>query len=260
MNIKPSILLLLTGILISLPFLPAAQNGKYFTAYGLGQYNRITNSDDFFSLRTLKSIDPVDTYSPGAGLGYINNFTDKAGYNIGIQWARQGQKYQGEIFDKDSNIVQYRSAVKLEYVKFPLMLQLNSTLGGEVNYVFLSIGIGFQVDVLTGVSTYTQPDYDRNGLSIDYKELYTPVTTSFVAHATFHFKLTDQWYIVSGVKMDRTLGDIENKGYNFSGNAPLEWYFPVSTKKNQKPDLSIRDNSKNSIFSLSLGIGFKLPQ
>jgi len=62
-----------------------------------------------------------------------------------------------------------------------------------------------------------------------------------------------------GAQLSRTIGDIETKNFDLSknDNYPLEYYYPVSTKKNSEPDLETRRVARNFVWGILGGISFK---
>ena len=87
--------------------------------------------------------------------------------------------------------------------------------------------------------------------------LYKNVSASFAADAIFNFRLSDKWWLKTGIDLSFGLGDVENKSYDFPENAPLEWYFPVSTKKFRRPDIRTREQTRNTVFGIEIGIAHR---
>lgn len=231
----------------------SAQEGSYVTLSGIGQLTKLNNANDY--TRRTSKLKPENTFKPAFSLRYTYVFKPNYGFETGIIYSKQGQRYSG-TFD-DSSQLNYESDISMNYLRIPVKFQFSSSLDADIKNVYLSIGIGFSVDVLTDVKVNTDPDFRTNGQNINYKDLYQSVSSSFVADAMLNIRLSDQWWIRSGLKMNFGLGDVENKGFNFPDNAPLEWYFPVSTKKDRKPNVQARERTRHSVFGFELGVAYR---
>lgn len=239
-----------------------AQKGQYVSVFGIGQYTRIANSNDYF--RQTIEIVPKDTYKPAFGVRYINNFENSFGFEAGLHYALQGQNYRGTIEYDDTLLidpVNYTSSVTLSYFKIPVMFRFNSTLDNDEK-VFLTIAAGFQFEILSSVDFETSPPPENNDVNIKLKDLYNNFTFSFVADAIFNIKLSEKVFLHSGIKLDRGMTDIENKGYHFPANTPVEYRFPVSTKKGDTFNYEVRDDFKtnNIVFGLQIGVSYKFAE
>ncbi len=254
MLFKPSKVIFCTCFLaIALLSSALAQEGSYITLSGVGQITKLNNADDY-ARRTAK-LKPEDTYNPAFSLRYTYIYKPNYGLETGIIYSKQGQRYSGTF--RDSSMLNYESNVSMDYLRIPLKFQFSSSLDADIKNVFLSISTGFSIDILMNVQTNTEPGFNTNEQSINYKDLYQSVSPSFVADAMLNIRLSDQWWIRSGLKMNFGLGDVENKGFNYPDNAPLEWYFPVSTKKERKPNIQARERTRHSVFGFELGIAYR---
>ncbi len=230
-----------------------AQEGSYIALSGTGQLTKLNNSEDY--ARRTSILVPENTYNPAFALRYTYIYNPNYGLETGLIYSIQGQKYSGTF--RDSLNFSYRSEVTMDYLRIPLKFQFNSSLGSEIKNVYMTIGTGISIDVLMNVKANTDPGYNTNGLSIDYRELYKPVSASFVADALLNIRLTDKWWIKTGINLSFGLGDVENKGFDYPDNAPLEWYFPLSTKKVKKTNVQARDRTRHSVFGVELGLAYR---
>src|SRR6266566_8100077 len=88
-------LFLILSLLLSLPV--CGQQGKYLYLWGGPQYVSIANYDDYTTYDEKRVQD--DTYRAGFGLDYAYNFSPSVGFQTGLAYSRQGQKYSGKVKD-----------------------------------------------------------------------------------------------------------------------------------------------------------------
>ncbi len=253
MEISPKQLILFICLLVLSQLKGYSQEGHFVSGGFFGQFTQIENIDD--SYFSGNSVEAEPTYHLGGSMEYNFNFTKNLGFSSGLLYSEQGQQYKGRLADST-----YESEVELNYLKVPFMFRFNSALGDGSEDVYLSIGIGITLDLLLSANATTNPDYSRNGLTIDYKDLYKTTTSSFITDFLFNIQLSEDWFAQAGMKIHFGLSDIENKGYDYPQNAPEEWYFPVSTKKPKKPtraDLERRKEAITKVFSVQLGINYR---
>ena len=230
-----------------------AQKGSYVTLSGGGQLTKLNNARDY--ARRTDDLIPENTYNPAFGLTYTYIYSENYGLETGLLFSRQGQRYSGKF--QDSLNIDYESEVSMDYLRIPLKFQFSSSLDADIKNVFLTIGTGLSIDVLMDVKSETDPGFRTNGLSIDYRELYKPVTASFIADAMLNIRLSDRWWIRTGMNLSFGLSDVENKGFDYPDNAPLEWYFPVSAKKAKKPRVQARERTRHTVFGIELGLSYR---
>lgn len=254
MKILPKHLILFLSLLVLCQSKTYGQEGHFVSGAFFGQFTQIENLDDSYFSRN--SVEAEPTYHLGGGMEYNFNFTKNLGLSSGLLYFEQGQQYKGTLTDS-SFVQEYESEVELDYLKVPIMFRFNSALGDGSEDVYLSIGIGITIDFLLAANASTDPGYDRNGLTIDYRDLYKTTTSSFMTDFLFNVQLAEDWFAQAGMKIHFGLSDIENKGYDYPDNAPEEWYFPVSTKKLKKPDLEKRGEAKTKAFSIQVGISYR---
>jgi len=249
-----SILLFIIVSLVNLN----AQTGNYIKGYGILQLTNIANRNDFYAYN--QQIKYETSSHTAYGLNYVFNGTDIFGIELGFRYATTGQKYSGSV-DDDGNTsdsadgLNFNSELKLSYFQVPLLLCFNSRM--EEDNVFLTISAGIQLDFLNGVDMTVKPyPLIPAGGEIDVKELFRKTNISFLTNAAFNIRLSEKLFLNTGFQMYRTIGDIENKTYQYPANTVLEYYFPVSTKKERKTDHSTRPSTKNISYGFSLGISY----
>ena len=262
--IKKNIHLLLIIALICLLSIPAsAQKGQYINPYGIYQSTSINNRKDYFTSDDILNL--KNSYHFAYGIQYISNFTDIFGIETGLKHSTTGQKYYGFIdYDANTQItedINYTSEVLFNFYHVPFLLRFNSPL--DEDRIFLTIAAGFQADILskTQVITDPAPVIPPAGI-INYNELFSSFNVSFVSNAMFTISITEKIHTSIGFQMARSIGDVENKKFEFDKTIhPVEYYFPVSTKKNDRPVFSPnsssgRQKSKLTNYGLLVGLSF----
>ncbi len=264
------LLSVLFGILITAG--AAAQEGDQISITGSGSLTKISNQGDYNGRSRINSdvieeeITPENTYNTAFRIRYTHNFQPHYGFQSGLIYSVAGQAYSGRLDDTSGNDISYNSEVTVDYLRVPLKFRFNSSLNEDVQSVYLSIGVGFSVDVLTDVRlSNSAKDIGGRQLklpnqTIDYKDLYKDVTISFVADAILNIKLTEKLWLVTGFNMTYGLSDMENKGFDFPDQAPNELFFPASTTKFNKPDIQARQRARNTIFGVELGLKYHFGQ
>lgn len=264
--------LVLFILIVGTPAFTIAQEGHHISIMGGGQLTRINNRSDYDGRSRVdedvgeEEISPESTYNPALRLRYTYNFEPNYGFQTGIIYSVAGQSYAGLIADTAGQSEAYQSQVTLNYLRIPAKFRFNSSINSDVKRVYLSIGVGFSVDILTNVtmsnnnSAIGRSETIVDGEPVDYYDLYQNVTASFVTDALLNFKLSDQVWLSTGFNLTYGLSDIENKQYDFPDNTPKELFFPVSTKKVNRPDLESRDRARNFTIGLELGLKYYLPR
>lgn len=251
----------LSALFIS-PLLLLGQEGQHISVSGIGQLTKLNNRDDYNARSNV--IQPNEAITRAFSLRYTNNWEKKFGFETGVIYSRIGQNYEGEIdstFSGYVDVTDYESQIQMDYLKVPILFRFNSTLdAGEVTY--LSIGIGFSMDILLDVQSSTSPDPVSSSdfpddLSIHYRDLYENVSGSFMADAIFNFKLSEQWFLKSGININFGISDIEEKGIKLPNDAPSTWHFPLSTHKEKPPDTEARKRTRHTIFGLEIGVAYR---
>jgi hypothetical protein len=270
----PGLFLFLLLFCSTIPSL--AQSGQFLQFWGGPQFVSILNFDDFNTANLAYGRKQIPTYRAGGGIEYINNFSQNYGWQTGIYYSGQGQKYYGfaqnfySPYDSikkkkvDDSTYQYNSQVWMEYFRVPLMFRFNSILD-EGDRINLSIFFGLQAGYLSSVRSYTNPDAPESVLvkhpGFDYRKLYHAIDFGLGAGAQFNVKLTSKIFANIGIRFDRSLMNIEKTSFELPGDAPVEWQYPLSTKKEERlsqADIKARMPSKNISVNAYLGITFRL--
>ena len=89
--------------------------------------------------------------------------------------------------------------------------------------------------------------------NFDLKQLYNTLDFGLGAGAEFNIKLGPKWIANVGVKFDKSIGSIENHAFTLDTLAPLELYYPLSTKKETRPS-TLTTESRNRSTNMSLGV------
>lgn len=242
------------------------QTGLYLTPYGGVQTSTISNYRDFY----IKGLTFKYQALPVFGINLNYNLSDMFGIETGLRYSFQGQKYLGKIdYDvntRDSVKVNFTSFCKLNYFQVPLLLRFNSAL--DEDKVYMNISAGIQFDILqkatinveadtSGLPFYIPASLDRG---TDVSDMFRQFSASFVANAGLNILLSESLCIYTGIQMSKSISDIENKSFKFDENTmAFEYLFPVGVKKDGYPqDYTIREKTKNIVYSFFLGLSFKV--
>lgn len=262
--------LLALGILFLL-LAPAvqAQKGHYLSLWGGPQLTYIANYDDYNSFQAKELLDKESTYRIGGGLRYTWNFADFYGFQTGVYYSRQGQKYSGTI-DFDYNTLQnvptdsqfFTSHVYLNYVRIPLLFRFNSQADNQ-DKITMSLYMGIQLGFLTQVQEVVTDPAPPDTMvakypNFDFNKLYKKFDPGLCAGAEFNIKISDKLGTMIGARFDRSLSNIENLDTKLPDGAPVEWDFPVSTRKRALEDRLVRQPSKNGTVNIYTGLTFRL--
>jgi hypothetical protein len=247
-----------------------AQSGQYLQLWGGPQLVGILNYDDYSATNFAHARNADNTYRAGGGFDYINNFNQNYGWQTGLYYSGQGQKYNGWVPDiNDTNatktLYHYDSEAKMDYIRVPLMFRFNSIID-EGDRLNLSIFFGLQAGYLTSVTSYTSdfvmPDSIRLKYSnFDLKQLYHSVDFGMSAGAQFNIKLKETLYLNTGIRFDRSIANIENTDYVLPSDAPIEYQYPLSTKKESSVSHKTvinREPSKHISVNVFVGLSFRL--
>lgn len=240
------------------PALAEAQQGLFLSFQGMFEQSNIYARDDIYNY----GLDLKPKYAPGGGIALIYNFSENYGWRTGLVYSAQGERYTGQVYAHDTGdlLIKFNSEVNLHYLKLPLMFQFNSQFGPKEGSN-LSIAAGFNVSYLLSASSQTSPPPDSGNVNLhpNIADFYKPLNVSFAALASFNIYLKKRSSLSFGISFDRSLGDIENKKFNYSGkNYPREYYFPISTKKSTTPDITTRSPAKNVTVALFFSYTYRL--
>ncbi len=240
-------------VLLLLTQAAGAKDGRYISPWAGGQYVSINNTSDYFDRYTRLT----KTYNWTAGLMYLNQ-EGILGLQSGVIYSRQGQRYHG-TYEVDEVELQYRSALNFQYLKVPFEFTFSSGFNEAENlniYVFA----GLQLGILLAIDMETQPEIQNNsGSRPDLSDLFNTFDPAFTSGATINYWPDEQRNFYLGIRMDRSLRNIENTQYEFDEDVPYEYHFPVSTKKTDRPDVR-RMESRNLVFTLQVGVRFRISE
>jgi len=233
------------------------------------QYTNLANNKDHYN----PNFSFVTTYKPSYGLRAIYNFSNAVGFETGVKYSAQGQKYQGSIVvdgnTGDTVNQNYTSELKLNYIQVPLMLTFNSILSNfdeDEDRIYMSVAMGIQLDFLHDATMTVTPDVDWSKFSdtqimydkSQFKNLFNNFNISFVGNVSLNWQLKHGWQINTTLFASKTLDDVENKDFKFDKTQyPLEYQFPVSIKK-EAVSADVRYKAKNIVYGLMLGISYRL--
>ncbi len=248
-----------------------AQSGNFIQFWGGPQYVGIENFSDYSATNLSGQQNIVPTYKVGAGMDYIHNFNTNYGLQTGLYYSGVGQKYTGTIRDfyniySTHDSIPYTSHVYMDYIRVPFLLRFNSEIA-ENSRINVSIFMGFQLGYLMNVKVFTRPNAPdsilKNYPNFNFKQLYNPIDFGLTAGAEFNIKIRDWEYAHIGVRFDRSITNIENTNYVLPGNAPVEWMYPVSTKKDERAshdDVLAGFSSQYISLNVFVGMSFRVKQ
>ena len=168
----------------------------------------------------------------GVMAGY--NFTDKISIRTNILLSSQGQKYVGDLsqfqnIDSGSYAMNtvgqkfiagnlsndYTAEVKLNYIKLPFLLKINSD---PDEAAFFSFEIGPQINILSS-ATHIIDDktVSYSPFNFETKDLYNSSTFAVAFGLGADFSLTDNLKLNANLRFDYGLTDAENKAFEVSG-------------------------------------------
>jgi len=254
-----------------------AQSGQFIQFWGGPQYVGMLNFDDNHTTTTtgqgtvtfLGEEITTETYRAGGGIDYINNFSQNYGYQTGIYYSGQGQKYEGYVtnyYNKlDSSIRHYTSQVTMDYIRVPFMFRFNSILDDN-DRINVSIFMGLQAGYLFGMTMSTTnsniPDSSANKYkNFNIRQLYNAIDFGLGAGAQFNVKLSEKLSLNLGIRFDRSIVNIENHSVTLPDDAPLTLLYPVSTLKSDREshtDIEVRMPTQNISVNVFLGLTVKL--
>lgn len=274
-RIKPSFYVIIMCFSVLYAQNTTAQIGKFLQLWGGPQLVKIDN-DNNYSLAYAQSgeLNVTNTYRTGFGIDYIDNFNQNYGFQTGIYYCGQGQKFFGSVSDIDVHMpdsvkVPYTSKLLLDYIKIPVYVRFNSIIPDQ-SRLNVSIFFGFYLGYLLDLKSYTNVQGIPGGIpdtllakfpNYKLKPLYNTFDFGLGAGAQFNVKLTEKMYINLGVRFDRSITDIENYNTALPADAPSEWNYPVSTPKSiRTAQLTQATNpaSQNISLNVYLGLTFKV--
>ncbi|OWY23063.1 PorT family protein [Sphingobacteriales bacterium UPWRP_1] len=197
-------------VLATMVAMPAfAQKGLEVGVRIIPQSVWIINDDD--SARG-DGLDFTRTWGVAYGVQAGYNFLDFLGVQTGVLFSGQGQKYVG---DGSANFETLQA--KLNYLKIPLLLKVNSNPDAGASFVAT---FGVQYELLTGAKYVVDDvEYDTNPQGLNYinptsqfniEEAYAN-NLSAVFSLGARFRVSDSFNLGLSFRGDYSLTDIENK-------------------------------------------------
>ncbi|HRI29597.1 MAG TPA: outer membrane beta-barrel protein [Chitinophagales bacterium] len=199
----------LSVLFLSLAFSSAvfAQKGLEFGVRVLPQSVWIINDDD---AARGDGLDYTRTWGMAYGINAGYNFLNFLGFQTGILFSGQGQKYVG---DGSSGFETMQT--KLNYAKIPLLLKFNSNPDAGAYFVGTA---GVQLGLLTGAKLITDDEeVDFSGIGYEYKDAFTSTDLSAAFSLGSRFRLTDNLNLGLSLRADYSLGDIQNRDLKVLG-------------------------------------------
>ncbi len=174
----------------------SAQKGLSLSVKATPQFSFLQNSDD----NNNSQIDRKATINTNFGVGATYNFTKNYGVGLDVLYSLQGQKYETEGLKYNQ---------ELEYVKVPVFFSYNTDPDKTVSFYGK---IGPQLGFLTNAKITGDNGNENLG---DNKNKYESVTIGGMANAGVQFRLSNQFYLQTGLNFDYDFSNAENK--NFAG-------------------------------------------
>jgi hypothetical protein len=251
-------------VIIVLPRKAYPQQGLYLQPFFMYQYANLANNKDHYN----PNFDYISTYKPAFGLRTIYNFTNAVGFETGLKYSMQGQRYSGSIVvDGNTNDTVnqiYSSELNLNYIQVPLLLTFNSLLANvddEKDALYMTIAMGIQLDWLSDASLTISPDVDWSkypNAKSEFNNLFNSFNISFAGNVSLNWQLNHGWQINATLFGSKSLDDVENKDFKFDKTQfPLEYQFPVGIKK-EAVTTEVRYKAKNVVYGLMVGISYRL--
>lgn len=158
-------------------------------------------------------LDYTRTWGMAYGVQAGYNFLDFLGLQTGLLVSSQGQKY---VHDGSAGFE--TSQVKLNYLKIPILLKVNSSPDAGAQFVATA---GVQMGILTNAKYYTD-DEEVNitgllGNDISYKDLFSSGDLAAVFSLGARFRVSDSFNLGLSFRGDYSLSDIENKEFQIAG-------------------------------------------
>lgn len=172
----------------------SAQKGLSVSVKATPQFSFLQNSDD----KDNSQLDRKATINTNFGIGAGYNFTDNYGVGVDVLYSLQGQKYETAGVE---------STQKLEYVKVPVYFSYNANPLKTVSFYGK---IGPQVSFLTNAKLTGDKASETVGGN---KDKYESVTFGGMANAGVQFKLTDKFYLQTGLNFDYDFSNAEDKSF-----------------------------------------------
>jgi hypothetical protein len=268
MSVKRNLFILAFVLFVPLATVKA-QVGHYISFWGGPQLVSYANFNDFSAEYQDASLDRQNTLRAGGGVDYVYNFHPFYGFQTGIYYSESGQKYAGHINFDGNNPgprlpVDFTSHVYINYLRVPLAFRFNSEMDADAR-VNMSMYLGMQLGFLIGKPTFgtspAPPDsLVKNAAGFDTRKLYNSTDLGLLAGVQINVRITKRFTPFMGVRFERSFTNIEDLGTVIPHNYPVEYDFPISTKKTGFTDHDARSAypTKNNTVSLFIGFSIKI--
>ncbi|MGZ5304817.1 MAG: hypothetical protein ACXWDO_11935, partial [Bacteroidia bacterium] len=122
---------------------------------------------------------------------------------------------------------------------------------------------GFQLGILRDVEAVeTSPGPPAAMVArypdFDFAQLYKKTDLGLAAGAQFNIRISPRLHTMLGLRYDRSFNTIEDLSYELPRDAPVEWQYPVSTKKMFSTDNRVRWPTRISAVNLYTGLTISL--
>lgn len=170
-----------------------AQQGFNLSVKATPQFSFLQNSDDDDN----SAIEKKATFNTNFGVGAGYNFTDNIGIGLDVLYSLQGQKTKVSGAEVNQ---------KLEYLKVPVYFTYNTDASKVVSFYGK---IGPQLSFLTNAKVET----NGSDKDVKNKDKYEDVTFGGAAIAGVQFKLSQNFYLQTGLYFDYDFTNAEDKDF-----------------------------------------------
>ena len=252
-----------------------AQQGKFLYLWGGPQYVKIGNYDDYFDQFTHTRLSEDDTYRKGFGVDYVYNFSPSVGFQTGLAYSEQGQKYKGTVDSAQDYYYQkdpikfksrgvpydYNSHIYLNYLRLPIDIRFTALSEDEYRLgmaMYFGFYLAYLMNVQEVATSPAPPDsFVKENPGFKFISMYNRLDFGIDAGAQFNVRLSQKIGTGIGLRFDRSFTDIEKRNISIPQNdtRPIEWLPPVSTPKTIRPgtdDYLTRAYSANNVVNLYL--------
>ncbi|MEX0966732.1 MAG: outer membrane beta-barrel protein [Bacteroidia bacterium] len=192
-------------VLMALPANVAAQSGPSIRIFAMPQATMMLNADD--SERGSHNYEFTMGTAFGLGGGY--KFSDKAGLGLDLIYSMEGQKYTMTDTAKQT----YSFQQKVNYLKIPLALTLNSNPDNRVMFAFRA---GPQISLLLS-SSLEDGDGDEIEIIPSEPDPYESMLIGAMMETGIDIRILESFLLNTGFRFDYSFGNSENE--DFPGRA-----------------------------------------
>lgn len=244
-----------------------AQPGHWIEIQGGPQYVNFSNFEDYSKQFGVNVLNRKPTYFWAAGANYTMNFSNNYGVSAGLQYSKIGQHYSGRIgydgnlLDTNYKEVLFNSGVEMTYIKMPLAFRMNSTWN-EGDRIGMAISFGFVPAYLRSVDKVTTDPAPPTALTEkyanwDFRKTLHKGDVALMAQVTINAKFGQRFMLGLGTRFERSLVNIEKTSTVWPADLPVEYTFPLSTKKTSRSDVS-RDPTLTNVINVFLSASFRI--